>query len=166
MRYHFFLHYGWFFQNLGKEGWRTFMHTTVFATTTHYNTILFIQTPVLQPRIFANLKMVRPPTKFQKLSWGQVVTAHKLYLLPNGGTIKTIFVKFLKDLISSSNLQQGLLKFIHFKKATKFCEIFTLLLSGTTQDKSKVKISQNFVAFSEYRSRTLESRNKPDELRA
>ena len=29
MRYHFFLHYGWFFQNLGKEGWRTFMHTTV-----------------------------------------------------------------------------------------------------------------------------------------
>ena len=30
MRYHFFLHYGWFFQNLGKEGRRTFMHTTVF----------------------------------------------------------------------------------------------------------------------------------------
>ena len=29
MRYHFFLHYGWFFQNLGKEGRRTFMHTTV-----------------------------------------------------------------------------------------------------------------------------------------
>ena len=30
MRYHFFLHYGWFFQNLGKEAVRTFMHTTVF----------------------------------------------------------------------------------------------------------------------------------------
>ena len=29
MRYHFFLHYGWFFQNLGKEAVRTFMHTTV-----------------------------------------------------------------------------------------------------------------------------------------
>ena len=29
MRYHFFLHYERFFQNLGKEGWRTFMHTTV-----------------------------------------------------------------------------------------------------------------------------------------
>ena len=41
-------------------------------------------------------------------------------------------------------------KFIYFEKATKFCEIFTLLLAGTTQDKSKVKISQNFVAFSEY----------------
>ena len=25
----FFLHYGWFFQNLGKEAVRTFMHTTV-----------------------------------------------------------------------------------------------------------------------------------------
>ena len=29
MRYHFFLHYGWFFQNLGEEAVRTFMHTTV-----------------------------------------------------------------------------------------------------------------------------------------
>ena len=29
MRYHFFLHYGWFFQNLGKEAVRTLMHTTV-----------------------------------------------------------------------------------------------------------------------------------------
>ena len=29
MRYDFFLHYGWFFQNLGKEAVRTFMHTTV-----------------------------------------------------------------------------------------------------------------------------------------
>ena len=35
-------------------------------------------------------------------------------------------------------------------KATKFCEIFTLFLTGTTYDKSKVKISQNFAAFSEY----------------
>ena len=29
MRHHFFLHYGWVFQNLGKEAVRTFMHTTV-----------------------------------------------------------------------------------------------------------------------------------------
>ena len=33
MRYHFFLHYGWFFQNLEKEGRRTFMHTTVIWIT-------------------------------------------------------------------------------------------------------------------------------------
>ena len=42
------------------------------------------------------------------------------------------------------------LKFIYSEKATKLCEIYTLLLTGTTQDKSKVKLSQNFVAFSEY----------------
>ena len=29
MKYCFFLHYGWFSQNLGKEAVRTFMHTTV-----------------------------------------------------------------------------------------------------------------------------------------
>ena len=48
-----------------------------------------------------------------------------------------------------------LLKFIYSEKATKFCEIFTLLLTGTTQDKSKVKILQNFVAFSEYMNFTI-----------
>ena len=42
------------------------------------------------------------------------------------------------------------LKFIYSEKATTFCEIFTLLLSYVVPVKSKVKISQNFVAFSEY----------------
>ena len=40
------------------------------------------------------------------------------------------------------------LKFIYSEKATKFCEIFPLLL--TTVHTVKSKISQNFVAFSEY----------------
>ena len=44
------------------------------------------------------------------------------------------------------------LKFIYSEKAPKFCEIFTLLLTVCTVVKSKVKISQNFVAFSEYMS--------------
>ena len=39
------------------------------------------------------------------------------------------------------------LKFIYSEKATKFFEIFTLLLSYVVPVKSKVKISQNFVAF-------------------
>ena len=43
-----------------------------------------------------------------------------------------------------------MLKFIYSEKATKFREISTLLLSVRTVDKSKVEISQNFVAFSEY----------------
>jgi hypothetical protein len=42
----------------------------------------------------------------------------------------------------------GELKFIYSEKAIKLCEIFTLLLSNVVPVKSK--ISQNFVAFSEY----------------
>ena len=42
------------------------------------------------------------------------------------------------------------IKFIYSEKATKFCEISTLILSYVVQVKSKVEISQNFVAFSEY----------------
>ena len=42
------------------------------------------------------------------------------------------------------------LKFIYFEKATKFCETSIVDLTVTTQEKSTMKISQNFVAFSEY----------------
>ena len=52
--------------------------------------------------------------------------------------------------IAKDFFEQLSLKFIYSEKATKFCEIFTLLLSVCTVDKSKVEISQNFVAFSEY----------------
>ena len=41
------------------------------------------------------------------------------------------------------------LKFLYSEKAPKFCKISTLILSVCTVDKSKVEISQNFVAFSE-----------------
>ena len=56
-----------------------------------------------------------------------------------------------------TNLVQGkvshvflLIKFIYSEKATKFCEIFPLLFTTVHTVKSKGKISQNFVAFSEY----------------
>ena len=42
------------------------------------------------------------------------------------------------------------LKFVYSEKATKFCEICTLLLTTVHPVKSKVEILQNFVAFSEY----------------
>ena len=42
------------------------------------------------------------------------------------------------------------LKFIYSEKATKFFEISTLLLTTVHTVKSKVKISQNFEAFSKY----------------
>ena len=41
-------------------------------------------------------------------------------------------------------------KFIYSGKATQFCEISILLLSYVVPVKSKVEISQDFVAFSEY----------------
>ena len=39
---------------------------------------------------------------------------------------------------------------MYSEKATKFCEIFPLLLTACTVVKSKGKILQNFVAFSEH----------------
>ena len=50
---------------------------------------------------------------------------------------------------SHENRSSAAVKFIYSEKATKFCEISTVDLTGTTQDKSTVEISQNFVAFSE-----------------
>jgi hypothetical protein len=41
-------------------------------------------------------------------------------------------------------------KFIYSEKATKFCELSPLLLTGTPKYKIMVKILKNFVAFSEY----------------
>ena len=46
--------------------------------------------------------------------------------------------------------QPFLVKLIYSEKTTKFCKISTLLLSYVVPVKSKVEISQNFVAFSEY----------------
>ena len=54
---------------------------------------------------------------------------------------------------------KGQLKFIYSEKATKFCEISTLLLSYVVPVKSKVDISQNFVAFSEYMKFNTANRN-------
>ena len=44
--------------------------------------------------------------------------------------------------------------------ATKFNEIFTLLLFYVVPVKSKVKISQNFAAFSEYMNFTFEKEHE------
>ena len=52
---------------------------------------------------------------------------------------------FLIEPVGTSNL-----KFIYSEKATKFCEIFPLLLTTVHTVKSKGKISQNFVALSKY----------------
>ena len=46
------------------------------------------------------------------------------------------------DQLMYNNAIKKIAKFIYSEKATKFCKIFTLLLTGTTYDKSKVKISK------------------------
>ena len=56
----------------------------------------------------------------------------------------TVFMK------SHMNFQSFAIKFIYSEKATKSYEISTLLLTTVDTVKSKVEISQNFVAFSEY----------------
>ena len=52
------------------------------------------------------------------------------------------------------------LKFICSEKATKFFEIFTFLLSYLVPVKSKIKISQSFVAFLEYMNFNCQVRNE------
>ena len=54
-------------------------------------------------------------------------------------------------------LWDDFLKFIYSEKATKFCQFFPLLLTVCTVVKSKGKIWQNFVAFLEYMSFTIQS---------
>ena len=53
------------------------------------------------------------------------------------------------------NNNTDVVKFIYSEKATKFCEISTVDLTVTTQDKSTVEIWQKFVAFSEYMNFTM-----------
>ena len=50
----------------------------------------------------------------------------------------------------SGQLKSSFIKLIYSENATKFCEIFNLLLSYVVPAKSEVKISQKFVDFSEY----------------
>ena len=76
------------------------------------------------------LKMAEEPTGPKATAYG-----------PAAATVSKWFDKFLSILI---------LKFIYSEKATKFCEIFIALLSYVMLVKSKLTISQNFVAFSEY----------------
>ena len=58
--------------------------------------------------------------------------------------------KYTAKFIQIKSYDVCFLEFIYSEKATNFCEILTLLLTLCTVVKSKVKISQNVVAFSEY----------------
>ena len=59
------------------------------------------------------------------------------------------FAKFFQRVKKLFNFW-NFVKFIYSEKAIEFWEIFPLLLTVCTVVKRKEKISQNFVAFSEY----------------
>ena len=62
------------------------------------------------------------------------------------------FFKLVEEKLLGDSLISGTfveIEFIYSEKATKFCEIFFLVLY-VVPVKSRVEISQNFVAFSEY----------------
>ena len=64
---------------------------------------------------------------------------------------RKLFVgRITKELLTLMDVSFFLLRLIYCEKPTKFCEISTLLLSYVVPVESKVKISQNFVVFSEY----------------
>ena len=52
--------------------------------------------------------------------------------------------------VCSFEMYLTFIKFIYSEKAKKICKISALLLSYVVPVKSKMDISQNFVAFSEY----------------
>ena len=60
---------------------------------------------------------------------------------------------FRHSKITTDHANNSFIKFVYSEKTRKFCEICTSLLSTVDTDKSKMEISQNFVAFSEYRMR-------------
>ena len=67
---------------------------------------------------------------------------------PQSNTIQVR--RFPVGMLEISTIKLSLIKFIYSEMAIKFCEIFTLLLSYIVPVRSKEKILQNFVAFSEY----------------
>ena len=58
-------------------------------------------------------------------------------------------LKVTRDFKYKEQINRGydILKFMYSEKATKFCKISALLLTGATKDKSKVELSKSFVAF-------------------
>ena len=64
--------------------------------------------------------------------------------------MKALGINLTKIAHNVLDLLTLVLKFIYYEKSTNFFEIFTFPLSYVVPVKSKVKISQNFVGFSEY----------------
>ena len=82
------------------------------------------------------------------------VSQRKLFFSKLALRDRNMQVRFFA-ILNFSRIYLEFLKFIYSEKATKFCEIFPLLLTVCTVVKSKGTISQNFVAFSECMNFTI-----------
>ena len=79
---------------------------------------------------------------FGKFSMTSVFSRPYVFFLPMLILESRVEVRNLREQVKKQSL--------YSEKATKFCGIFPLLLTACTVVKSKGKILQNFVAFSEY----------------
>ena len=100
-----------------------------------------------------------------KVSFNYAYSIHPIFFIiiifeiPTCGEHVIFVTEFV---ILGQTLQFYEVKFIfYYEKATKFCEIFPLLLTTVHTVKSKGKISQNFVVFSEYMNFEKSQRTGP-----
>ena len=80
------------------------------------------------------------------LDWSKLFWMHPNFGPDKKFSLQNFFFSTISKIVSEPLNEKAyfLLYFIYSEKATKFCEIFTLLLNVCTVVKSKVKISQNF----------------------
>ena len=76
----------------------------------------------------------------------ELMTSLRLFTL----TFPAQFSVKIQPMLMLMKLLNAKVKFKYSEKAIKFCKISTLDLSCVVRVKSRVKILQNFVAFSEY----------------
>jgi hypothetical protein len=100
--------------------------------------------------LFSNLacvtqKLIAITVKVQKMGFSTIMTIIELsVVLAQWDPILFNFTEV------ASLISRDILKFIYSEKATNFCKISNVDLSYVVTVKSTMKISQNFVAFSEY----------------
>ena len=90
MRFHLFLHYGWFLQNLGKDFIRTNMHTTVHSISTTFNYLFnFLEKKRSTKELFRYINYLLIYCQFHKLTYfrGKEIHCSVLYMM-NGHEIK------------------------------------------------------------------------------
>ena len=152
MRYHFFLHYGWFFQNLGKEGWRTFMHTTVYQKKdwlklSNRQSLLLFFTHKKHPRgaSIHEIKKLFPLKPSLMQNW--------VVKLRNRWIFFCFWVQSLRELLMTPTLNQRVIRIelkiecyvsTNVKSPSFFRSFVVIFLTPTFKSFTKLKIRWSF----------------------